>query len=102
MPEIDAAFKICVICGHVVGADQVVNALSRTADCCDNVITRLELCNIFSDCFHLSEALMAKHQEFVSRWRRTVFGSIDFLVGAIHADAQYLYQHTPPIGNFVQ
>ena len=100
--QVDAALVVRVVGGHVVGADQVIDALAGAAHGGDDVVAGLHFGDIRPDGFDLAEALVADDQEVVSGRRRAVFGGVDFFVGSVHADAQNLYQHATAVGNLIQ
>src|SRR5438876_140396 len=102
MAQIDPALVIRVVCRHIVGADEVVDALSRTANGRDHIISRLKFCDVRRDGFDPSKTFVANNQVVESRGRCAVFGGIDFLVGAIDADSQDLHEHASAVRDLVE
>ena len=87
MAQVDAALVVSVVGGHVVGADQVIDALAGPAHRGHDVVAGLYLGDIRADGFHLAEALVADDQEVVSGRRRTVLGGVDLFVGSVYTNS---------------
>src|SRR5271167_3438542 len=68
----DATLEVLIVGGHVVGADLVVEAISRAAHRSHYVIAGFELGDIGANLFHLSEALMPNHQKLIAVGRCAV------------------------------
>src|SRR5208283_3260622 len=102
VPQVDAPLVIGVVGGHIVRADQVIDARTRAAYRGHDVVARLQLRGIRTDSFHLAETLMADDQKIVSWGRCTVLGSVDFFVGSVNDYAQNFDQHTAAVWNLVQ
>src|SRR5262249_21076454 len=86
--EIDAAFVVGLVCGHVVSADEVIDTFPRTADRGYNKVTGFQLAHIWAYLLHHPKAFMTRDQKVISLRSASVFGGIDFFVGAINAHAQ--------------
>ena len=99
MTQVDSTLVVCVVRGHVICADLVVERSAWAPDSGDNVIATLQLGHVLPNFLNNSERLMA-YREIVKSGRGcAVFCCIDFLVGAIDADAQDLHQYTATIWN---
>src|SRR5262249_46397991 len=86
MTKVDSTFEVSIVGRHVVGADKIVDARPGTTDGGDHIIARLYLRDVWTNGFDLAETFVADDQEVVSRRRLTIFGGIDFLVGAVDPD----------------
>jgi hypothetical protein len=86
--QIDAALKVRIIRRHVVGADQVVDARTRTAYRCDHIIARLQFRHVRTDSFDLAKTFVTDHQKIVALRGLPILCRIDFLVGAVNANTQ--------------
>ena len=64
--QIDTAFEVRVIGGHIVRTDLIVDASSRTAHSRNDVVAGLKLRYIAADSFHLAEAFVTQDQEVVA------------------------------------
>src|SRR6266851_5000211 len=82
--QIDAALVVRVVRGHVVGADQVINALAWPANSRHDVVAGPHFGDIWADGLNLTETLVADDQEVVSGRRCSVFSGVDLFVGAVH------------------
>src|SRR6266852_6333115 len=82
--QIDAALVVRVVRGHVVGADQVINAFARPAHRGHNVVAGFHFGDTGADGFVLTEALVTNDQEIKSRGRCSVLGGVDLFVGSVY------------------
>src|SRR5205807_10501044 len=55
MAQADAALEICIIGGHVVGADQVVNASPWAANRSHDIVARAQLSHVRTNRFDLTK-----------------------------------------------
>src|SRR5438105_6778848 len=101
MAQADAALEICIIGGHVVGADQVVNASPWAANRSHDIVARAQLSHVRTNRFDLTKTFVANHQKVKARRGGSVFGGVDLFIGAVYAYTQNLDQHSPPIGNLI-
>src|SRR5688572_13725088 len=99
MPQVDAAFEISIVGGHVVCADDVVKTCSGTTDRCHDIITFFKFGYILSDLFYNSEALVSDHEKIVTEGRGAILGVVDFLVSAIDSDPKDFDEHATPVWN---
>src|SRR5215510_11125015 len=90
--QVDPTLEVGVVRGHVVRPDQVVDARARATNGGDDIVARPNLRHVRPDGLDLPKALVSDDQEVESSGRRTVLGRVDFLVGTVDADAEYLDQ----------
>ncbi len=102
MQQIDAALEVGVVSGHVLQADFVVDAHSGAADRRDDVIAGGKFADMRADSFHAAKTFVPEDQKFIAGRRSAVFGGVDFLVGAVHADARQFHEHAAPVRNLVE
>src|SRR5215469_8904053 len=101
MTQIDSPFEVRVVGSHVVGADQVVNALAWAANGGDHIVAGFHFGNIQANGLDSAENLMANHEEVKSHRGGPVFRGIDLSVSSIDTDAQNFDQNTAPIRDFL-
>ena len=70
--QVDAPLVIGVVGRHIVRADQVIDARTRTAHRGHDIVARLQFCDIGSDGFHLAEAFMADDQNRIREVLRRI------------------------------
>src|SRR5262249_4525513 len=86
MAQVDAALVVDIVRGHVVGADLVVDTVTRPTHGGHDVVARTKLSHVGPHGFYPSEALVPDDQEVISRGRCPVFRGVDLLVGSVNAD----------------
>src|SRR5262249_40960529 len=64
--QVDTSFVLGVVGRHVVGADQVVDAHTRSADRRYDIVTGCHLGDVRADLDDLAEALVPEHQKVVA------------------------------------
>src|SRR5262249_49848401 len=99
VPQIDTALKVRCVGGHVVCADPVINAAARTPHCCHDEIAGHDTPHIRPNFHHAPERLVPGHKKVVAIWCSPVFGGVDLLIRAVHADAQHFNQNPAPVWN---
>src|SRR5581483_7005224 len=102
MPQVDPPLVVGIVGRHVVRADQVVNAIAGAAHGGNDVVSRFQFRDFRSDGLYLPESFVANDKELVARRRSTIFGGIDFFVGAVYAYAQDLHQHSTTVRNLIE
>src|SRR5262249_1377756 len=101
-PEVDPAFEIRIVSGHVLGADLIVEAGSRPAHGGGDVITGLEFADVRSNLLDTAKTLVAHNEVIVSGRRCAVFTAIDLLVCAVHSNAKDFDEDSAAVRNIVQ
>jgi hypothetical protein len=92
MPQIDATLVVLVISGHILQADLIVQAVTRTPDRGNHVVAWPEEGDVGADGFDPSESFVTDHEEVVPGWRLTVFRGVDLAIGPVDAHAEHAHQ----------
>src|SRR5262249_44130747 len=100
--QVDSALEVSVIGGHVVRADQVINASAWPANGSDHIIANFQFGHVAAYCLDTAETLMANDEEIKSRRSGPVFRGIDLFVGSIDTYTQNFNQHAAPIWHFFE
>ena len=99
--QVDPALEVDVVGGHVVGADQVVEARARPADGGHDVVAGLHLGHVLPDRLDPAEPFVADDQEVMPVGGGAVLRRVDLLVRPVDADAQDLDEDAPAAGDVV-
>src|SRR5258708_28660170 len=92
MAQVNATLIVHVIGGHVLEANLIVNAVSRSPYCCyDKGSRRDRIRHVRTNLYHLAEVFVTGNKELLAFGRVAVFCRIDFLVRAVNA-----YPHPRP------
>jgi hypothetical protein len=85
MPQIDAAFVIHVIGGHVVLADLIIKTLTWPSHGRNHIVPWRKLGDLCSHFQDLSKTFMLRNKKVITGRGLSVFGSVNFLVGTIYS-----------------
>ncbi len=98
VPQVDAPLEIHVVGGHVLQADQVIEAVAGSAHRRDDVVPGLDgTWDVEANLVHLTEVLVPGDEEVRPLWRLRILGLVDLPVSAVHANAQHPHQDTAPV-----
>src|SRR6185369_9321978 len=99
MAQINSAFEVSVIRGHIVCADQIVNTRAGPADGGNYIVAGFDFGDVGTNRLDSPEALVTKHQKVITFGRGSVFGGIDLLIVTVHAYAQNFHKDTAAVWN---
>jgi hypothetical protein len=97
--QVDAAFEILAVGGHVLQADRVVEARAGTPDRRDDEVAGPDEGHVRPDRLDLAETLVTDHEEVIAAGRGPVLGGVDLTVRAVDTHAEDFDEHAPPVGD---
>src|SRR5258708_20225730 len=101
MAQVNATLIVYVIGGHVLEANLIVDAVSRSAYRCHNIGSRRDRIRyVRTHLRHLPEVFVTGDEELLSLSPVAVFRSIDSLLCAITTHAHHLHHYPYPISTF--
>ena len=92
--QIDAAFVVSLLTGHVVGADLIVDRTTRATYGCRHVIAHFDIPTVGPNLFDDSKRLMPQNEIVVARGWIAVKCIVDFAVRCVDADLENLDQNS--------
>ena len=101
MQQVDAAFIVGLVDGHVIMTDLVVDAVSRPPHRGGYIVARLQLGDTVSHLHHPPEALVANDEEIIAGRSAAIFSRVDLLVGTVDSNLENLDKNSTPVGNCI-
>ena len=102
MQQIDTAFIVSLLAGHVVSPDLIVDRSARTTNGGRDIVPNPNVANIGADLEDYPKGFMSEHQVVIARGSVPIQRVIDLSIRCVNSNLEHLDQYTFSILDRVQ